>query len=666
MTDPTASQPAASARLDSGLRRPSDVRRPALLFCALIALVALCSVAGRAAPAVRAQANESHLQTVRVEYGILLDLYVRPLDPTELLGVAWSGATGYLRRKGITVSTPPPRVQGDRDQAFATFGASWAALGVEVTGRFDMTLVAFAADDAMANSLNDDHTGFLAPDIYQAEQQDLGGADSTKIGLGVDSNTEPPHVVFELAPGGPAEQAGIRPGDSIVAINGQSVEFLADGAYEDALSGPAGSVVTVTFRRPGSRATIDITVVLGPFRFPIFSSAILPEGVGYIRLRSFVNPWIALDNNQNVLQELDAALKSFESAGVTEWILDLRDNLGGAGLTNQAFAGRFLADGRTDIDTDDRGHRAEYLVDGHVFPVQRPLAVLIDGGSASSSEVVASTLHEYGRATLVGTRSAGGLGSADIFPLADGAGLEVTVARVVSGRYGTQIDNVGVAADVQAGPPTLSDLAAGRDPVIEAAEAALAGQQSFTPPAVTDATLSEADVRTALSAYEVSTAEVPQAPEIQTVNSFGDFVINRYNEWNNWEGGGRDGFASRDLAHQRGWQGALLQFFGQDPEGPGMVVEADLYTNADGAAAAMAGKDFPDLLVPVASPLQLGDQSIGFKGQWADTGLREIVWRHGRLLFTVAFNTVPGEETFDPLIILARAVEAHYRANPLN
>src|SRR5207253_7872677 len=107
---------------------------------------------------------------------------------------------------------------------------------------------------------------------------------------------------------------------------------------------------------------------------------------------------------------------------------------------------------------------------------QRPLAVLINGLSASSSEIVASTLHDYGRAVLVGRRSAGALGGGLIFPLPDSAGLEVTAATVVSGRYEQPIDNFGVAADVIASQASADNLAAGRDPGIDAAVAALSDQ----------------------------------------------------------------------------------------------------------------------------------------------------------------------------------------------
>src|SRR5205807_10415816 len=118
-----------------------------------------------------------------------------------------------------------------------------------------------------------------------------------------------------------------------------------------------------------------------------------------------------------------------------------------------------------------------------------------------------------------------------LFPLPDGAGIEVTAATVVSGRYEQPIDNYGVQADVIASQASADDLAAGRDPGIDAAVAALSDQQPFTVPPATDATLTPDALRATLGAYEVTTAEVPTAPEIQVVHYLGDYVLDRYNQW---------------------------------------------------------------------------------------------------------------------------------------
>jgi hypothetical protein len=266
---------------------------------------------------------------------------------------------------------------------------------------------------------------------------------------------------------------------------------------------------------------------------------------------------------------------------------------------------------------------------------------------------------------LVGRQTAGDLGENEIMPVPDGAGVGVTIATVASGLYQIQIDGVGVPVDVPAGTPTAADLAAGRDPAIDAALHALDGQESFTPPPSTDATLDLPSLRAAVAPYELTAPEVAPAPGITTVRNFGEYAIDRYNEWNNWEGPARDALAARDLPRQRGWQGAEFQFFGDSPLGPFLVTELDLYATADGAAAATGTDDFPDLLVPAPPPIQLGDQTVAYTGQWGDTGLRALVWRHGRLVLTAAYQATPGSESFDPVVALAKAVESHYLASPL-
>jgi hypothetical protein len=278
--------------------------------------------------------------------------------------------------------------------------------------------------------------------------------------------------------------------------------------------------------------------------------------------------------------------------------------------------------------------------------------------------VLSSTLKEYGRATLVGHQTAGGLGSSLIFPLPDGAAIHVTISRVVSGRYQQTIDGIGVSPDVLAPSPSPQQLEADQDPAIDAAENALAAQGSYDVPPSSDATLPADQLRSLFAPYELTAAEVPTAPEINTVHFLGDLVINSYDEWNDFEGPGRDAFTTRTLAQQRGWQGAELQFFGANGVGATEATSVDLYASADGAAAFLSANDFPDLLQQTTAPMQLGDQTVAWRGQWEDTGELLLSWRHGRIVFTVGLSTVPGEETFDPLVTMAKAIEARYQASP--
>jgi carboxyl-terminal processing protease len=633
---------------------------------AALMLAFALSVAPVASPHTRAQDDSTHLTVIQAQYHILLSSYWQPLDPADLLNAAWTGATGYLTQKGVPFSTPAPVISGDEDQAFATFAAAWKALVAETAGQADPQQLAFAADESMGDSLRDDHTGFIDPDTYKQLQVALGGADTPSIGIGISGGQNPPHLITDVAPGGPADQAGVRPGDTIVAIDGQDVTNLGGSDYRALLRKPAGATITLTVERPNA-GQLTLTVTVGPYRFPIFSSTVLPGGIGYMQLRSFPSPWSTLSDGKTLPQELDDALAKFEQAGVTMWILDLRNNPGGSTAANQAVIGRFLADGRTAVAFDARGHRSESLVDGHPFPAQRPLAVLVNSNSFSSSEITASALHDYGRAILVGSQTGGGLATAEIFPLPEGAAVEVNVAPTVAGKTEAQIDLTGVPVDIETPAPNAEQLAAGKqaDPAIAAAVKALQGQQVAPQPAPNDGTLPREQLQALLAPYQVTADQVPPAPEITVEKLLGTYTINTANEWVNYEAPAADAYAARQLPRQRGWQGAVFQFFGEHPNGAMMQTEIDLYATDSGAAAALASNDVPDLQDAVPPPIQLGDGTVAYHGKWLATGTYAITWRRGRVLFTVALNTVPGEESFDPLVQLAQTIDALWQAHPL-
>ena len=645
-------------------RRPRFVR-PLTLALASLAVLFVLAVAPAAPQAARAQ-TDTHVGTVQSEYHILLTTYYTPLDPVELLNAAWDGATAFLRQQGVATSTPRPQPSGDDETtAFAAFSDSWQQLVAQTSAKVDPEELAFAADDAMANHLNDDHTGFISPSDYAQIQSDIGGAQSTSTGLGIIGGAQTPHIITEVAPGGPADKAGVHPGDTITAVNGTDVTHTSGETYLKLLHASAGSTITLTLDRPGA-GTLTIPVTIGSFSFPIFSSQILPGKIGYMKLRGFPDPWTPLGDGKTFPQELDAALTSFQQAGVTTWVLDLRDNPGGSTAANEALVGRFLADGRTAIATDARGDRSESLVDGHPFPQQEPLVVLVNSNSYSSSEVTAATLHDAGRAVLVGGRTGGALGTALIFPLPDGAALEVNAAQT-TGSNDEQIDMTGVPVDIQADPPTAAQLAAGlqADPAIVSGVQAVQGQQVAPQPAPDDGTLPANQLQALIAPYQPAATDVPTAPEITTENPLGAYTINSDDEWVNYEAPAADAVAARQLPKQRGWQGGVFQFFGEHPDAAMMQTEIDIYATPDGAAAALASDDVPDLEDPVTAPIQLGDGTVAYHGKWLATGSYQLTWREGRVLFTVALFTVPGEETFDPLVQLAQTMDARYQAQPL-
>src|SRR5262249_47690375 len=159
----------------------------------------------------------------------------------------------------------------------------------------------------------------------------------------------------------------------------------------------------ITVQRSGAR--IDLRVTRGSFYFPAIESRMLPGGAGYLKLSEFVQWGITLPNGTELLSELDRQLDALDAQGATALVLDLRGNPGGDTSPPAELIGRFLPEDQTTvIRSDQRGHLSVGIVGGTMRRVQHPMVVLVDRGSASSSEVTASTLREAGRALLVGQR----------------------------------------------------------------------------------------------------------------------------------------------------------------------------------------------------------------------------------------------------------------------
>jgi hypothetical protein len=313
------------------------------------------------------------------------------------------------------------------------------------------------------------------------------------------------------------------------------------------------------------------------------------------------------------------------------------------------------------------------LVDGHYFPHSHPLAVLINGRSASASEMTASALQEYGAAHLFGATTAGAVNAAQIIPLPGQVALEFTVSAVLTGRSLQPLDKVGVSPD-----EAVSD-ADDRDASLKAAQAWLAGPDSQVP-APTGAraymgdALPVADVLAQLMPYG---ATVDDLPAIEHLTLLGDRVLNTPNE------AAALSANAVTLAHRyatNGWQGRYEQVFGVDGS-PTFVVTVDQFRDArqtneafsnmtPRATGGCSGRREPSKqcpverlqqsLHPVALPIRLGQRTVAVQGGNATA----LTWSRGRLVFSIAYISAVGGTSFDPVVRIARALDARYLSNP--
>ncbi|MBV8086859.1 MAG: PDZ domain-containing protein, partial [Chloroflexi bacterium] len=285
-------------------------------------------------------------------------------------------------------------------------------------------------------------------------------------GIGVLMKNIPGHPTVLRILDGPAKSSGLQPGDEIVAVDGKSTQGQAFEDVRNSIRGPAGQTVTLTVKRPGSNGAQDFTIQRAQIQAPIVEAAILGGTIGYMHIYSFP---------QGVQTQIANALQTFEQRGATSVIVDVRTNTGGDHQTILSTLSLFIKSGQVESELLRNGQAQAFNVDGTSFwKNPKPLVVLADDDTQSGGELFAKAMQEEGGYQVVGTKTSGCTASAKLFDLGNGAGIEISTGKIVSGK-GVDINRAGVTPDVVQSYP-VEDLAAGRDPQLTAAVQVLQGQ----------------------------------------------------------------------------------------------------------------------------------------------------------------------------------------------
>ena len=354
---------------------------------------------------------------------------------------------------------------------FATFYEVWDLIATEYDGPLpDMAEMRDAIIAGSLETLDDNYTRYVSPDVAERMREDMQGA-VEGIGAFVFENDEGLFEIVRPIDGQPADLAGVKAGDILIEIDGESVLDLSFDEVILMVRGPQGSSVNLKFLREGEEEPVEFTIVRTRFEVPIIESEVLPlemtggEAIGYIRLTEF---------NSNAEEKLLEALNELMAQGITGLVFDLRDNPGGYLDQSIAVADAFLPDGVALFERNIRGLDETFrTLDGDLAE-EIPLVVLVNSGSASASEIVAGAIQDRDRAVLVGETTFGKGSVQQIHPLSDGSELRVTIARWYTPNNKT-IDGEGIAPDIEVETP--EDLGGPEDgQLMRAIEYLLTGQ----------------------------------------------------------------------------------------------------------------------------------------------------------------------------------------------
>jgi carboxyl-terminal processing protease len=390
-----------------------------------------------------------------------LKLMVVALLVTAITSVAFLAgfvARASLVSEPITVVSVEPA--SSEQETFRVFWEAWHILEREFYGDLpDDQEMTYDAIHGVIDDLDDEYTAFLEPDMAAIVREDMTGS-FNGIGAVVNMNDDGQLEIVRTFEDRPAARAGLKPGDIVLAVGDTVIEKMSVFDAVALIRGPAGSIARLTIKRQGVEEPFIVEVVREKIEMPIVESEMLDHDIAYLKLAEF---------NAQAASKLKTHLQSLVAEKPRGLILDLRDDPGGFLDVAVDIGSQFVGEGsilveklKGDQDRDYPAQDGGLATDNDV-----PLVVLVNGGTASASEIVAGAIQDTGRGVLIGEQTLG-KGSVQLsHHLSDGSELRVTIARWFTPN-GRAIHGEGLTPDIQV-DMTAEDIEADRDPQLQRA-----------------------------------------------------------------------------------------------------------------------------------------------------------------------------------------------------
>ena len=294
-----------------------------------------------------------------------------------------------------------------------------------------------AAIAGMVNSLNDPYSEYFSKEDFESFSEDMDG-NYVGVGMSIDKKKGEPLEVVSPFIGSPASKAGMKIGDKVIKVDNKDIIALTSTDAVKLLKGEKGTKVVLDVIREGTKGTFKVEIIRDEIKLEFVESKMLDNKVGYVSLLRFGN---------NTGQEIEAHIKKLQAQGMKSLIFDLRSNPGGSLGEAQDISSLFIKQKLVVLLKYKDGSKKEY---NRTFQNlgDFPLVVLVNGGSASASEIVTGALKDYKRALIIGEKTFGKGIVQQIIPIGDGEAIKLTIAQYFTPK-GNYIHEKGIEPDIK-------------------------------------------------------------------------------------------------------------------------------------------------------------------------------------------------------------------------
>lgn len=390
-----------------------------------------------------ASATAGHLSAmeaseIATSYGTLRKEFYKKVEAQQVLDSVHTELGARLKQSGVKVNLPAVRASEAETSNVRSIDTqvefAQRAAGAKIATR-DLS---YAAISGIMKSVNDRYTVFLTPKQYAELNQGLDGGDFGGTGIVIQIDDQTKYIaVSNVVPDGPADKAGIQQDDLITAIDGTSTKNMALNAASSHLRGKEGTNVTLTIQRDGKQLASPVSLTRAKIHQLSVYEKMLPNKIGYVALTVF---------GKETGAELTTALDRLQQRGARAIVMDLRGNGGGYLDAAVAVSSKFISSGPI-VSVESRASNITTVEADDTAIAPMPLAVLVNGYTASASEITSGAIQDSGVGTIIGTKTFGKGVVQTIYPLPDGSAVKITTARYLT-PHNRDINHLGITPDI--------------------------------------------------------------------------------------------------------------------------------------------------------------------------------------------------------------------------